>query len=96
MFTAHKSKEKIAEEILEKPRSSQDAFRNAIIRENGIEHSKSMKTNPFGPSSTMTATFKQEPKAYKQPRGKGGPNGYQNNQRSRGFSSGRKSFHRGS
>ena len=48
MLTAHMNNEKIAEELLAQTRSPQDAYEHAIRRENGIEHSRTMKTNLFG------------------------------------------------
>ena len=66
MFTAHMHNEKIAEELLAQTRSPQDAYEHAIRREKGIEHSRTMKTNPFG--NQVTAT-KQEPIHYFNTRG---------------------------
>ena len=48
MFTAHMNDDKIAEELLAQTRSPQDAYEYAIRREKGIEHSRTMKSNPFG------------------------------------------------
>ena len=66
MFTAHMNNEKIAEELLAQTRTPQDAYENAIRREKGIEHSRTMKTNPFG---NQIATTKQEPIHYINTRG---------------------------
>ena len=57
MFTAHMSNEKIAEELLAETGSPQDAYEYAIRRQKGIEHSRTMKINPFGGQTTT----KQEP-----------------------------------
>ena len=59
MFTAHIHNEKIAEELLAETRSLKDAYEYAIRREKGIEHSRTMKTNPFG--GQITTRTKQEP-----------------------------------
>ena len=56
IFTAHMNNDKIAEELLAQTRSPQDAY--AIRREKGIEHSRTMKTNPF---RGHQITPKQEP-----------------------------------
>ena len=57
MFTAHMHNEKFAEELLAQTRTQQDAHEYAIRREKGIEHSRTMKINPFGGQTTP----KQEP-----------------------------------
>ena len=67
MFTAHMHSEKIADELLAQTRSPQDAYEYAIRREKGIEHSRTMKMNPFG--NQVTAT-KQEPIHYINTRGR--------------------------
>ena len=67
MFTAHMNKEKIAEEILAQTRSPQDGYEYAIRRENEIEHSRTMKINPF---RGQTTTIKQEPVHYINTRGR--------------------------
>ena len=59
--------DKIAEELLAQKRSSQDAYEYAIRREKGIEHSRRMKTNPFGGQNITT---KQEPIHYINMRGR--------------------------
>ena len=53
MFTAHMNN-KIAEELLSETRIPQDAHEYAIRREKGIEHSRTMKSNPFGPALSST------------------------------------------
>ena len=63
MFTATTDHHKIAEELLAETRSPQDAYEYAIRREKGIEHSRTMKTNPFEGQATTTTT-KQESKHY--------------------------------
>ena len=68
MFTAHMNNEKIAEELLAQTRTPQDAYEYAIRREKGIEHSRTMKTNPF---ENQIATTKQEPIHYINTRGRG-------------------------
>ena len=50
--------DKIAEELLAQTRTPQDAYDYAIRREKGIEHSRTMKTNPLG---GQQVTPKQEP-----------------------------------
>ena len=87
MFTAHMINEKIAEELLAETRSPQRAFLYAINKEKEIEHSKTMKTNPFG-LSKVSPTIKQEPLGCIYLRGRGAPKGYQNNQRGRDFGRG--------
>ena len=67
IFTALMNNEKIAEELLAQTRSPQDAYEYAIRREKGIEHSRTMKTNPFGGQTTIT---KQEPVHYVNTRGR--------------------------
>ena len=88
MFTAHMNNEKIAEELLAETRTPQEAYEYAIRREKGIEHSKTMKLNPIGPTSPVT--IKQEPMGYIQPRGgRGGfSSNFQNNNRGK-YSRGR-------
>ena len=54
MFTAQMQNEKIAEELLAQTGSPQDKYEYAIRREKGIEHSRTMKTNPFGNQVTTT------------------------------------------
>ena len=54
MFMAYMSYDKIAEELLAETKLPQDAYENAIRREKGIEHRKTMKTNPFGAESPQT------------------------------------------
>ena len=58
MFTAHMNIEKNAEELLAQTRSPQEAYEYAIRQEKGIEHCRTMKTNPFGGQTSIT---KQEP-----------------------------------
>ena len=53
-----------------------------------------MKTNRFG-TSTTTTKLKQEAMGYIHSRGRGGTNGYQNNQMGGGNQRGRNSFLRG-
>ena len=57
MFTAHMHNEKTAEELLAQTQTPQDAYEYAIRKEKGIEHSRTMKINPFGGQTTP----KQEP-----------------------------------
>ena len=81
MFTAHMHNEKIAKELLAKTRYPQDAYVYAIRREKGIEHSRTMKINPFGGQSTT----KQEPVHYINTRGgRYNSSNNQNSQRGRG------------
>ena len=47
MFTAHENNEKFAVELLAETHTPQEAYENAIRREKGIEHSKTMKLNPI-------------------------------------------------
>ena len=54
MFTAHMQNEKIAEELLAQTKSTQYAYEYAKRREKGIEHSRTMKINPFGNRVTAT------------------------------------------
>ena len=79
MFTAHMNNEKIAEELLAKTRSPQEAYGYAIRQEKGIEHSRTM--NPFG---GQTLTTKQEPVHYVNTRGIQNQQNNQNNQLGRG------------
>ena len=74
MFNAHMNNDKIAEELLAQTRTPQDAYEYAIRREKGIEHSRTMKTNPFG---GQQVTPKQEPVNYINTRGRAN---YSNNQ----------------
>ena len=57
MFLAQMHIEKIAEELSAQTQSPQDAYEYTIRREKGIEHSRTMKINPFGGQTTP----KQEP-----------------------------------
>ena len=59
--------DKIAEELLAQTRSPQDAYEYAIRREKRIEHSRTMKTNPFGGHNNTT---KQELVQYINTRGR--------------------------
>ena len=70
---------KIAAELLAETRTPQEVYKYAIRRNKGIEHSKTIKSNPFGVSPSTT--IKQEPMGYIQPRGGGGGflANYQNN-----------------
>ena len=81
MFTAHMNNEKIAEELLAQTRTPQDAYEYAIRRGKGIEHSRTMKTNPF---SGNQITTKQEPVNYINTRGRANYSNNQNTQRGRG------------
>ena len=65
MFTAHMCNERIAEELLAQTRSPQEAHEYAIRRGKGIEHSSTMKINPFGGQPTT----KQDPVHYINTRG---------------------------
>ena len=85
----------IAEELLAETRSPQDAYKCAIRRERRIQNSELMKTNPFGSSQT-SSTIEQESMGYIQGSVRGRRNGYQNNQRNRGFGRGRQQMLRGS
>ena len=85
MFTAHMNNEKIAEELLAQTRSSQDSYKYAIRREKGIEHSRTMKINPFGGQTTT----KQIPVHYINTRGRYNYSHNQNSQSSRGGFRGR-------
>ena len=67
--------EKIADELLAETRNLQDAYEYAIRRVKDIEHSRTMKTNPFG-----NQTVKQEPIHYINTRGR---SNYANNEGSR-------------
>ena len=82
MFTAHMNNEKIAEELLAQTLTPQEAYKYAISREKGIEHSRTMKVNPIG-GQTVT-TPKQEPIHYVNTRGRQNQQYNQNNQRGRG------------
>ena len=79
MFTAHMKNEKIAEELLAQTRTPQDAYEYAIRREKSIEHSRTMKTNPFGRQTTT----KHEPVQYINTRVRYNYSNNQNSQRSR-------------
>ena len=94
MFTAHMNNEKIGEELLAETRTPQEAYEYAIRREKGIEHSKTMKLNPIGTSSSVA--IKQEPMGYIQPRGgRGGfSSSFQNNNRGK-YSRGRQNHNKG-
>ena len=67
MFTAHMHNEKIAEELLAQSstRNPQDAYNYSIRREKAIEHSRTLKINPFGNQTRV----KQEPVHYINTRG---------------------------
>ena len=67
VFTAHILNENIAKKILAQRRRPQDAYGYAIRREKGTEHSRTMKTNPFG---NQVSTPKQEPVDYINQRGR--------------------------
>ena len=67
--------EKIAEKLLAATRSPQDAYKYAIDRGKVIQHSRTMKTNPFGGQNSNND--KQEPIHYINPRGR---NNYTNSQ----------------
>ena len=54
MFTANMNNKKIAEELLAETRTPQETYEYAIRREKCIEHSKTMKLNPIGTSSSIT------------------------------------------
>ena len=86
MLTAHIQNEKIAEELLAQTRSPQDAYEFAIRRLKGIEHSRTMKTNPFG--NQVKAT-KKEPVYYINARGRSNFANNQVPQRGRGYFRGR-------
>ena len=62
-------------------RSPQDAYEHAIRREKGIEHGRTMKTNPFGGHQI---TPKQEPVNYINMRGRSNYSNTPNMQRGRG------------
>ena len=81
MFTAHMNNDKIAEELLAQTRSPQDAYEYAFRRKKGIEHSRTMKTNPFGGHQI---TPKQEPVNYINTQGRSNYSNSQNTQRGRG------------
>ena len=81
VFTAHILNEKIAKEILAQTRRPQDAYGYAIRREKGTEHSRTMKTNPFG---NQVSTPKQEPMDYINQRGRDNFANNQTPQRGRG------------
>ena len=67
MFTAHMHNEKIAEQLLAQSstRNPQDAYNYSIRREKAIEHSRTLKINPFGNQTRV----KQEPVHYINTRG---------------------------
>ena len=77
MFTAHKHNGKPAEEIFSATRSPEDAYEYENRRKKFIEHSRTMKTNPFGGQKTTMA--KQEAIHYINSRGS---KKYANNQNS--------------
>ena len=81
MFTAHMNNDKLAEELLAQTRTPQEAYEYAIRREKGIEHSKTMKINPFG---GLQFTPKLEPVNYINTRGRANYSNSQNTQRGRG------------
>ena len=81
MFTAHMNNDKIVEELLAQTRSPQDAYEYTIRRENGNEHSRTMKTNPFG---GQQITPKQEPVNYINTQRRANNSNNQNAQRGRG------------
>ena len=68
--------EKVAEELIAESRSPQSAHEYAIRREKGIERSRTIKSNPFG--ATSSRTIKQEPMGYMKPCIKGAPGWYPN------------------
>ena len=80
--------EKIAEELLAETRTPQEAYEYAIRREKGVEHSKTMKLNPIG--TTSSVAIKQEQVGYIQPKGRRGgfSSPFQNNNRGK-YSRGR-------
>ena len=86
MLTTHMNNEKIAEELLAKTRTPQEAYEYAIRREKGIEHSRTMKINLIG---GQRVTPKQEPIHYVNTRGRQNQQYNQNNQRGRGGFRGR-------
>ena len=61
--------ENVAEELLAETSQPQDAYENAIRREKDIEHSRTMKPNPFG--FITSSAIKQEPISYIQHRSLG-------------------------
>ena len=91
MFTAHMNNDKIAEELLAQTSSPQEAYEYAIRREKCFEHSRTMKTNPFG---GHLITPKQDPVNYINTRGRANYSNSQNTQRGRGARG--KPFQRGS
>ena len=91
MFTSHMNNDNIAKEFLAQTRTSQDAYQYAIHREKGIEHSRTVKTNPFGGHQI---TPKQEPVYYINTRGRANYSNSQNTQRGRGARG--RTFQRGS
>ena len=86
MITARMHNEKIAKELLAQKRTPQYAYEYALRREKGIEHRRTMKTNPFGNQITTT---KQEPIHYINTRGRGKFANNQVPQRGRGNFPGR-------
>ena len=66
MFTARLNKKKVAETLLAQTRSPQDAYEYATRREKVIEHSRTMKINPFGGQITT----KQDSVHYTNTRGR--------------------------
>ena len=81
MFTAHMNNDRIAEELLAQTRSPQGTYKYAIRREKCIEHSKTIKINPFGGHQITT---KQEQVNYINTRGRVNYSNSQNTQRGRG------------
>ena len=79
MFTAHLNNEKIVEELLAQTWITEDAYKYTIRREKCIEHSHTMKINPFGGQTTA----KQEPVHYIKTCGRYNDSNNQNSQRSR-------------
>ena len=68
LFTDHMNNEKIAMELLAQARTPQEAYKYAIRREKGTEHSRTMKVNPIA-GQTVTPP-KQEPIRYVNTRGR--------------------------
>ena len=81
-LTAHIKDSNIADKLLAELRLPQGAYGKAICQEKGIEHSRTLKINPFGPSTSTS--IKQDFIGYIQPREKRVLQNYQNNQRGRG------------
>ena len=72
--------------MLAQTHSPPEAYECAIQREKGIEHSRTMKTNPFGGQTSIT---KQEPVHYVNTHGRQNQQNNQSNQRGRGGFRGR-------